>query len=282
MSDYPIIKFPELPRPERPEFYQVEPRVEAVKRPWRISIALTVLLILFSIDLPWLLFAIPVAIPLVWLNYRRQVKRNQEHYQKELDRYKHERQEYQKRLKRYEKLLEPENLLEYQRRNFKPQWDVLNRAKKGKSEQRLKECLVKHLGEKILQREGEPAIRTGYEPPFDLYTVDMAYWDGDILVDIEVDEPYSNGKPIHYQGADDRRNALFSQRGWVVLRFSERQAKCQPNACCRVLVETVNQMKQRLGIEPLKLTILDRITPEPHWTEQEALAMLSQDIRDSY
>ncbi len=245
-----------------------------------MTIGIVILALIFAVDLPWVLLVLPVVLPLVWLVHHRRTRENIKRYEQERKSYRDEQERHQKRMRRYEKLLE--NLTDYQRENFRPRWDTLHQAKQGKWEHLLRECLIQRLGDQIVQGDGQPAIKSGFDPPADFYTVDMAYWDGQVLIDIEVDEPYFNGKPIHHQGADDRRDNLFQQRGWVIVRFTERQAKCQPLACCRVLVETVNQMRQRLGIEPLKLVILDRITPEPHWTEQDALQLAAQNFRDSY
>jgi hypothetical protein len=60
------------------------------------------------------------------------------------------------------------------------------------------------------------------------YRPDIAlYWEQyDILLDIEIDEPYDicSRKPIHYIGcADNLRDTYFTRNGWCVIRYSESQ-----------------------------------------------------------
>lgn len=107
------------------------------------------------------------------------------------------------------------------------------------------------------------------------YEPDIAYVNNEkgVFIDIEVDEPYSAyDHPTHCidgrnEGKDDRRNELFSNAGWYVIRFTEEQLFCHPKACAKeiycALLSTgeINAIpKELVGVEPLPET--------PRWTER--------------
>lgn len=67
-----------------------------------------------------------------------------------------------------------------------------------------------------------------------------------LRIDVEIDEPYaSNGLPIHYKGFDDFRDLYFIQRGWVVIRFTEKQVHEQEKGCIQILADFLNQIDKR-------------------------------------
>ncbi len=121
------------------------------------------------------------------------------------------------------------------------------------------------------------------------YEPDMAFVDVQrgIGIDIEVDEPYSvSGHPSHYidangQDKDGRRNELFWQAGWWVVRFSEEMLFRHPKQCMRVISEV---MVQAGAIEqmPEAAEGIQEPEPQPRWTEQDAWRMKNSRYRRTY
>jgi hypothetical protein len=64
---------------------------------------------------------------------------------------------------------------------------------------------------------------------------------------IEIDEPYdSNGVPHHCcdEPVDAIANEFFTGRGWIIIRFSERQIITNPRGCCAIIAEVVIELTQ--------------------------------------
>lgn len=112
-----------------------------------------------------------------------------------------------------------------------------------------------------------------------------------VCYDIEIDEPYSLGdkKPIHYlqyleftsdyQSIDFERNNFFTEKGWVVIRFSERQIYEDPIACVKYILDIQKAMENNLissGVD-FPDTLIDQ-----KWTEDESKEFARRHYRDSY
>lgn len=111
---------------------------------------------------------------------------------------------------------------------------------------------------------------THYEP-------DLAYINvkKGIFIDIEIDEPYSGWErqPIHYKTKygtiDDRRNDYFTERGWTVLRFSEKQVHEQPKSCLKRVYQLLSEMDGSITMPQCLATEVD-ISPDDIWTKEQA------------
>ncbi len=114
---------------------------------------------------------------------------------------------------------------------------------------------------------------------------DLAYIDADrgIFIDIEVDEPYTMGRrvPTHTIGNDDMRNLLYTQAGWTVLRFSERQGIVTPKSVLRTVLDVVCQMDQSVEM-PKALANIAPVEPDPRWNYDSAKQLARQRYRDPY
>ncbi|MEJ7683815.1 MAG: DUF559 domain-containing protein [Segetibacter sp.] len=63
-----------------------------------------------------------------------------------------------------------------------------------------------------------------------------------LVIDIEIDEPYSSQrKPIHTleNTHDEKRNKYFTEKNWIVIRFSEEQIVTNPYSCCQEIATIV-------------------------------------------
>lgn len=113
------------------------------------------------------------------------------------------------------------------------------------------------------------------------YEPDLAYIDAQkrIFIDIEIDEPYSGWErqPIHYKirngiTVDDARNNYFTERGWTVLRFSEKQVHEQPKSCLKLVYQLLNEMDGAITM-PQCLATEVNISPNDMWTKEQAERM---------
>lgn len=104
-----------------------------------------------------------------------------------------------------------------------------------------------------------------------------------LYIDIEIDEPYEGlnnvdeRKPIHYIDIDCNRNLSFTRRGWVVLRFSEKQIVLEPENCYNFLAELLYRLTQE------KISYkLDFPNSEPRWSYEDAIEMSKNFFRENY
>ena len=113
------------------------------------------------------------------------------------------------------------------------------------------------------------------------YEPDLAYIDAQkrIFIDIEIDESYSGWerKPIHYKigngiTVDDARNNYFTERGWTVLRFSEKQVHEQPKSCLKRVYQLLNEMDGAITMPQCLATEAD-ISSNDMWTKEQAERM---------
>lgn len=117
------------------------------------------------------------------------------------------------------------------------------------------------------------------------FTPDLAYINmaKGIFIDIEVDETYAGYEqlPIHYKvgngTVDDRRNVSFTERGWIVLRFSEKQIVEQCDSCLKYVYEVIRRMDTSVAV-PNALVKAPALKGMEMWTLDEA----KEYIRDRY
>lgn len=104
-----------------------------------------------------------------------------------------------------------------------------------------------------------------------------------LIVDIEIDEPYTYGKPIHaYDNNSDRkRNEYFTSLNWFVIRFSERQILTDPLSCCFELALLV---KDYTGDNSyfVKLHQSKEVSRDKMWNTNSAKNYALMDFRRTY
>jgi len=104
-----------------------------------------------------------------------------------------------------------------------------------------------------------------------------------LVIDIEIDEPYSDGKPIHAFdiNTDSKRNKYFTSLNWFVIRFSERQILTEPLACC---FEIALLIKDYIGDSRYfnKLREAKEVDRDRVWTTKIAIEYLALNFRNSY
>ena len=93
-----------------------------------------------------------------------------------------------------------------------------------------------------------PNFNKPYEPDIVLF-----YKSLNLYIDIEIDEPYDGyyRYPTHYINPEDEvkqdniRDLFFTESGWVVIRFTEKQVHCQTNECIHHINNVLNSIYNR-------------------------------------
>lgn len=106
-----------------------------------------------------------------------------------------------------------------------------------------------------------------------------------IGIDVEVDEPYAglSLKPTHCwdEDSDFRRNQLFNEWGWIVVRFTEKQVVQAPLSCCKFIAQVIWEVTGDRSYLDL-LEVQPDLLPVKPWTTKEARRMAKQRYRKTY
>lgn len=106
-----------------------------------------------------------------------------------------------------------------------------------------------------------------------------------IGIDVEVDEPYAglSLKATHCwdKDSDRRRNQLFNEWGWIVVRFTEKQVVQAPLSCCKFIAMVIAQVTGDRSFLELLESQPDLLPVKP-WTTKEARRMAKERYRQSY
>ena len=132
---------------------------------------------------------------------------------------------------------------------------------------------------------GEDSIPTSassrpYEPDISLITIQNQL---NIFLDIEIDEPYAAIKrnPMHCIDADNLRDHFFTDRGWIVIRFTERQIKKEYKKCLAYVAKVLKSIDPTF-IVPDELKAVAELTIEKQWTALEAQKWEKSKYREGY
>ncbi len=90
-----------------------------------------------------------------------------------------------------------------------------------------------------------PYFNKPYEPDIVLFDRNL-----NLYIDIEIDEPYDGyyRYPTHYINPEDEvkqdniRDLFFTESGWIVIRFTEKQVHCQVNECIEHIKNVLNSI----------------------------------------
>lgn len=127
-----------------------------------------------------------------------------------------------------------------------------------------------------------PYYNRPYEP--DIVLIDKNL---NLYVDIEIDEPYDGyfRFPTHEFSIDDtgvvikkdvNRDLFFTESGWVVIRFSERQVHQQENECINYIKDVLN------SIYSFCLEKSSNCVSEKQWNYQQAVCWEKEHYREKY
>ena len=127
-----------------------------------------------------------------------------------------------------------------------------------------------------------PYFNRPYEP--DIVLIDKKL---NLYVDIEIDEPYDGYYrfPTHeftqddageISKKDDTRDLFFTESGWVVIRFTERQVHLLQEECLAYIQDVLN------SIYTYKLEETSNCNSESQWDYQSAVRWEKQHYREKY
>ena len=118
-----------------------------------------------------------------------------------------------------------------------------------------------------------PFYNRPYEPDIVLIDKDL-----NLFIDIEIDEPYDGYYrfPTHEEEKDNTRDLFFTESGWVVIRFTERQVHLQEKQCISLIKDVLNSIRK------YKLEQESNCISEPQWTYQEAVRWQKENYREKY
>ncbi|HAW72938.1 MAG TPA: hypothetical protein DCX00_03865 [Flavobacteriales bacterium] len=121
-------------------------------------------------------------------------------------------------------------------------------------------------------------ITRPFEPDIAMISSSFGY---NVRIDIEIDEPYSgiSRKPTHCIGDDDGRDTFFSDRGWMVVRFTEFQVHTEELACVGFLLHILRQIQPQYKGD---LNLQPKPEESHQWTTLQAQKWARENWRESY
>lgn len=127
-----------------------------------------------------------------------------------------------------------------------------------------------------------PFYNRPYEP--DIVLIDSNL---NLYIDIEIDEPYdgyyrfpthefSRGEKGNYSKKDATRDLFFTESGWVVIRFTERQVHLQESECIAHIKDVLD------SIRTYRLEESSNCGSEKQWDYQQAVRWEKEHYREKY
>lgn len=166
---------------------------------------------------------------------------------------------------------------------------IIRTPRSGKIELRgYKEAIFQNVLTDIFDDliiSGEHRIATGnstrpYEPDISIITDNF---EQNVFIDIEIDEPYAgiSRKALHLIGEDDIRDIYFNDRGWIVIRFTEKQIHEQEFSCLKFIAEVIKAQIPEFAI-PSSIDAYDIPKQEPQWDLLQAQKWARENYRENY
>lgn len=155
------------------------------------------------------------------------------------------------------------------------QWNIkeVNNTKRGKTELFFLQFLYGTFKNDV-KIDVAPAMKNAFLPDFVIIYSDLG-----LLIDVEIDEPYSleSGEVIHHdRSRDSARNQFFTSHNWIVIRFSERQIVENPKGCVSFIENIISAIGKKDSVIETDLKI------ESTWTYEEVHLMKLRDERKKY
>ncbi len=118
-----------------------------------------------------------------------------------------------------------------------------------------------------------PFFNRPYEPDIVLIVRSL-----NLYIDIEIDEPYDGYYrfPTHERDKDDIRDLFFTESGWVVIKFTERQVHLQEQQCIDLIRDVLNSLKKYV------LEQSSTCESESQWDYQQAVRWQKSNYREKY
>jgi hypothetical protein len=131
---------------------------------------------------------------------------------------------------------------------------------------------------------GDLRINIGEDTrPFEPDIALVGQKDRALSIDIEIDEPYAGitRQPTHCKDEDTLRDLYFTDRGWIVIRFSEYQVHCYEKACIRFIADVIKAVWPGFSI-PTELQGTKAVSREKFWDDVQAQKWEKLKYREEY
>lgn len=162
-------------------------------------------------------------------------------------------------------------------------YQIGKQHKRGFKEEVFQQAVEKYFGTEFTIL-GDARINTGkqtrpYEP--DIAMIDTINYS--LRIDIEIDEPYAGitRQPTHCENEDVVRDMYFTDRGWLVIRFSEYQVHTQELECLRFIADIIKLVNPKYTI-PDNLKNGLKIKDEKFWDIIQAQKWEKINYREKY
>jgi len=147
---------------------------------------------------------------------------------------------------------------------------------KGYKEQDFHNAILTHIPDIEVAVDVHMAIPFNNRP----YEPDIVLLDRELnlYIDIEIDEPYDGyfRFPTHDTEKDDTRDLFFTESGWVVIKFTERQVHTQKARCIAYIKDVLNSIRN------YRLEETSNCVSEPQWDYQQAIRWEKEHYREKY
>jgi hypothetical protein len=124
-----------------------------------------------------------------------------------------------------------------------------------------------------------PSYNKPYEPDIVLFDKKI-----NLYIDIEIDEPYDGYfrfpthslSPDGFTKQDEIRDLFFTESGWIVIRFTEKQVHCQETECIDYIKDVVNFVRNKPFSNKTSCEI------EQQWDENQCIQWQRAYYREKY
>jgi len=118
-----------------------------------------------------------------------------------------------------------------------------------------------------------------YEPDFILLKETKS---DNIFINIEIDEPYEglSKTPTHIIYQDVYRDLFFTNRGYIVIRFTEKQIHLKPVDCCSFIASVIQSIDPNNTFNNLKQ--INELAKEDQWDSLQAKKWVLERYRENY
>jgi len=119
-----------------------------------------------------------------------------------------------------------------------------------------------------------------YQPDFTFQDLET-----NLHIDIEIDEPYvlNTFEPIHFmengEHSDEKRDSVFNEYNWIVIRFTEFQVVSYPKECCDFIQKIIDSISNNDKIFEVKNSFKYKTSA---WTKNNSYEMMSTAYRETY
>jgi hypothetical protein len=118
-----------------------------------------------------------------------------------------------------------------------------------------------------------PFFNRPYEPDIVLFDKNI-----NLYIDVEIDEPYDGyyRYPTHVEGKDNTRDLFFTESGWIVIRFTEKQVHEKADQCIDFIKDVLNTIYTKAEIKKSKPK------DEIQWDNQQSIIWEQEYYREKY